>query len=197
MAGDTPADWLIVGLGNPGKEYEHTRHNAGADAIAILAARHGAKLKASTKEKALVDVARIGGKRVVLAFPQTYMNESGVSVSLLAKRHNVEDITRIVIVHDELDLEVGRVKLKEGGGLAGNNGLKSVKAHMHTDEFLRIRIGIGKPPGKAQGANHVLKKPSKAEAESLAVSIEEAADAVELIVAQGMAAAMNTVNARS
>lgn len=194
--GDTPADWLVVGLGNPGKEYEHTRHNAGADAIAILAARHGAKLKASTKEKALVDVARINGQRVVLAFPVTYMNESGQSVSLLAKRHNVDDITRIVIVHDELDLEVGRVKLKEGGGLAGNNGLKSVKQHMHTDEFLRVRIGIGKPPGKQQGANHVLKKPSKAEAESLAVAIEEAADAVELIVAQGMAAAMNSVNQR-
>lgn len=194
--GDTPADWLVVGLGNPGKEYEHTRHNAGADAIAILAARHGAKLKASTKEKALVDVARINGQRVVLAFPQTYMNESGQSVSLLAKRHNVDDIARIVIVHDELDLEVGRLKLKEGGGLAGNNGLKSVKQHMHTDEFLRVRIGIGKPPGKQQGANHVLKKPSKAEAESLAVSIEEAADAVELIVAQGMAAAMNAMNQR-
>lgn len=195
--GDTPADWLVVGLGNPGKEYEHTRHNAGADAIAILAARHNAKLKASTKEKALVDVARINGQRVVLAFPTTYMNESGQAVLLLAKRHNVDDITRVVIVHDELDLEVGRVKLKEGGGLAGNNGLKSVKQHMHTDEFLRVRIGIGKPPGKQQGANHVLKKPSKAEAESLAVSIEEAADAVELIVAQGMAAAMNSVNQRS
>lgn len=196
MAGGTPADWLVVGLGNPGKEYEHTRHNAGADAIALLAARHGAKLKASTKERSLVDVARIGTARVVLAFPQTYMNESGVSVSLLAKRHNVDDITRVVIVHDELDLEVGRIKLKEGGGLAGNNGLKSVKQHMHTDEFLRVRIGIGKPPGRSQGANHVLKKPGKAEAEALAVTIEEAADAVELIVAQGMAAAMNVLNQR-
>jgi len=194
--GDTPADWLVIGLGNPGKEYEHTRHNAGADAVALLAARHGAKLKASAKERSLVDVARIGSSRVVLAFPQTYMNESGISVSLLAKRHNVDDVSRIVIVHDELDLEVGRIKLKEGGGLAGNNGLKSVKQHMHTDEFLRVRIGIGKPPGKQQGAVHVLKKPGKAEAEALAVTIEEAADAVEMIVAQGMAAAMNVVNQR-
>jgi len=196
LAGDTPADWLIVGLGNPGKEYAHTRHNAGADTIALLAKRHGAKLKMSTKERSVVDVTRIHNTRVVLAFPQTYMNESGVSVSLLAKRHNVDDATRIVIVHDELDLEVGRLKLKEGGGLAGNNGLKSVKQHLHTDGFLRVRIGIGKPPGKQQGANHVLKKPGKAEAEALAVSIEEAADAVELIVAQGMAAAMNAVNTR-
>ena len=196
MAGDTPADYLIVGLGNPGKEYEHTRHNAGADAVALLAKRHGAKLKSSSKERSTVDVARLGPKRVVLAIPQTYMNDSGISVSLLAKRHNVEDVTRIVIVHDELDLEVGRLKLKEGGGLAGNNGLKSVKQHLHTDGFLRVRIGIGKPPGKQHGADHVLKKPTKAEAEALAVSIEEAADAVEFIVAQGMAAAMNVFNTR-
>jgi PTH1 family peptidyl-tRNA hydrolase len=196
LAGGTPAEWLIVGLGNPGKEYEHTRHNAGADAVALLASRHGAKLKSASKERASVDVARIEARRVVLAIPQTYMNDSGIAVSLLAKRHNVEDVTRIVIVHDELDLEVGRLKLKEGGGLAGNNGLKSVKQHLHTDEFLRVRIGIGKPPGKQQGANHVLKRPTKAEAEALAVSIEEAADAVALIVAKGMAAAMNVVNAR-
>ncbi|MEY2399313.1 MAG: peptidyl-tRNA hydrolase, family [Actinomycetota bacterium] len=195
MAGDTPA-WLVVGLGNPGKEYEHTRHNAGADAVVILARRHGAKLKSAGKERAQADVARINGDRVVLAVPQTYMNDSGIAVSLLAKRHNVDDMRRIVIVHDELDLEVGRLKLKEGGGLAGNNGLKSVKQHLHTDEFLRVRIGIGKPPGKQHGANHVLRKPAKAEAEALAVTIEEAADAVELIVAKGMAAAMNVVNTR-
>jgi PTH1 family peptidyl-tRNA hydrolase len=196
LAGDTPADYLIVGLGNPGKEYEHTRHNAGADAVALLAQRHGAKLKSAAKERAHVDVARIDGKRVVLAIPQTYMNDSGIAVSLLIKRHNVDDVARVVIVHDELDLEVGRLKLKEGGGLAGNNGLKSVKQHLHTDEFLRVRIGIGKPPGKQYGANHVLRKPTKVEAEALAVSIEEAADAVELIVSRGMAAAMNVVNTR-
>lgn len=195
--GDTPADWLVVGLGNPGKEYEHTRHNAGADAVIVLAGRHGAKLKANNKERAWADVVRIGSARVVLAIPQTYMNDSGIAVSLLAKRHNVDDVTRVVIVHDELDLEVGRLKLKEGGGLAGNNGLKSVKAHLHTDDFLRVRIGIGKPPGKQFGADHVLKKPGKAEREALEVTIHEAADAVELIVAQGMAAAMNTVNARA
>ena len=132
----------------------------------------------------------------MLAFPQTYMNDSGIAVGALAAWHNVEDPTRVVVVHDELDIEVGRIKLKEGGGLAGNNGLKSIKSHLHTDEFLRVRIGIGKPPGKQFGADHVLKKPSKAEAELLAVTIEEAADAVEMIVAQGMAAAMNHFNTR-
>ena len=134
---------------------------------------------------------------MVLAFPQTYMNDSGIAVGALAKWHDVDDAGRIVIVHDELDLEVGRLKLKEGGGLAGNNGLKSVKAHLKTDAFLRVRIGIGKPPGKQHGADHVLKKPSKAERDELAIVIQEAADAVEMIVAQGMAAAMNIVNARS
>jgi PTH1 family peptidyl-tRNA hydrolase len=134
---------------------------------------------------------------VVLAVPQTYMNDSGIAVGALASWHGVDDPGRVVIVHDELDIEVGRIKLKEGGGLAGNNGLKSIKAHLHTDEFLRVRIGIGKPPGKKHGANHVLTKPTKAEAEQLAVTITEAADAVEMIVREGMAAAMNQYNQRS
>jgi PTH1 family peptidyl-tRNA hydrolase len=101
-----------------------------------------------------------------------------------------------VIVHDELDLPVGRVKVKVGGGLAGNNGLKSVKAHLHTDDFVRVRIGIGKPPGKAQGVDHVLKRPGKADRLQLEVSIVEAADAVELILAEGPDVAMNRVNTR-
>ena len=188
--------WLVVGLGNPGKEYAHTRHNAGADAVELLAKRHREKLKSDRKSRSLATVVRMGDQRVVLAFPQTYMNESGIAVSGLAGWHGVDDVARIVIVHDELDLEVGRLKLKEGGGLAGNNGLKSIKQHLHTDAFLRVRIGIGKPPGKKLGANHVLAKPTKAEAELLRVTIEEAADAVEMIVAQGIAAAMNVYNSR-
>lgn len=152
---------------------------------------------AKDKHRSISAVASINGARVVLAFPQTYMNDSGIAVSALAKWHDIDDVTRIVIVHDELDLEVGRLKLKEGGGLAGNNGLKSVKSHLKTDEFLRVRIGIGKPPGKAHGADHVLKKPSKAEQAELDIVIQEAADAVELIIGSGMAAAMNAVNARA
>lgn len=186
---------MVVGLGNPGKEYEHTRHNAGADAIALLAARHHEKLKRDAKHRSLSASVRMGDDRVVLAFPQTYMNDSGIAVSSLAAYHDV-DVANIVIVHDELDIEVGRIKLKEGGGLAGNNGLRSIKAHLKSDAFLRVRIGIGKPPGKAHGANHVLNKPTKKEAELLGVTIEEAADAVEMIVGSGIAAAMNRYNAR-
>lgn len=194
-ATNSSTTWLVVGLGNPGKQYEHTRHNAGADAVTLLASRHNTKLK-SDKNRAVSALVRVDEARVVLAIPKTYMNDSGVAVGALAGWHSVEDPSRIVIVHDELDLEVGRIKLKEGGGLAGNNGLKSIKAHLHTDAFLRVRIGIGKPPGKQFGADHVLKKPTKAEAELLEVTIVEAADAVEHIVVHGMAAAMNKYNAR-
>jgi PTH1 family peptidyl-tRNA hydrolase len=189
----TPADWLVVGLGNPGPEYAHTRHNAGADVVALLAERHGGRLRLG-KERALAAEVRIDGQRVALAFPQTYMNDSGVSVGLLRRRYGIESVDRIVVVHDELDLPVGRIKLKEGGGLAGHNGLKSIKAHLKDDGFLRVRIGIGKPPGKQEGVDHVLRKPSKAERTELEVTIEEAADAVEAIVVDGMAASMNRHN---
>ena len=139
----------------------------------------------------------IGGRRVALGFPQTYYNDSGMSVVALAKRHDVlDDPARIVVVHDELDLPPGRLKIKEGGGLAGNKGLQSIVAHLHTDAFLRVRIGVGKPPGRDRGADHVLHRPGKRERSELDVVIEEAADAVELIVTDGVLAAMTRFNQR-
>jgi PTH1 family peptidyl-tRNA hydrolase len=190
----TPADLLVVGLGNPGPQYARTRHNVGAEVVEVLAARHGERLKMG-KERALVAEARVGGRRVALAFPQTYMNDSGLSVVPLVRRFGIEDLERLVVVHDELDLPVGRMKVKVGGGLAGHNGLRSIKAHLHDDGFVRIRIGVGKPPGgKEQGANHVLKPPGKAERAELDVAVQEAADAVELILAEGPAPAMNRYN---
>jgi PTH1 family peptidyl-tRNA hydrolase len=138
----------------------------------------------------------VGGRRLVLAVPVTYYNESGQAVAALARRHGIEDAAAVVVVHDELDLPVGRIKLKAGGGLAGNNGLKSIKAHLHTDDFLRIRIGVGKPPGRMEGADHVLRRPGKRERVELDVAIEEAADAVEAILSDGIAAAMNRFNTR-
>jgi len=189
------ADVLVVGLGNPGEEYARSRHNLGAEVVAELAARHGGRLKLAKKERALTTEVTIGGRRVALAFPQTFMNDSGQSVQLLRRRYDIEDPADIVVVHDELDLPVGRMKLKEGGGLAGHNGLRSIKQHLKTDAFLRVRIGIGKPPGgKEQGADHVLKRPAKRDREDLAVAVEEAADAVEMIVAEGVARAMNRYN---
>ena len=191
----TPADLLVIGLGNPGREYAGSRHNVGAETVELLARRHGATLRRS-KERALVAEVRIAGKRVVLAFPQTYMNLSGEAAALLVKRHGVTDPERVVVVQDELDLPVGRVKVKRGGGLAGHNGLRSIKAHLHTDAFVRVRIGIGKPPSKERGADHVLRRVSKKERAELDVSVEQAAAAVELIAAEGVEAAMQQVNAR-
>lgn len=189
----TPADLLVVGLGNPGAEYAGTRHNVGAAVVDLLAARHGGQLK-KAKERALVAEVRVGAHRVTLAFPLTYMNESGQAVAPLVRRHGIDDLHRLVIVHDELDLPVGRMRVKVGGGLAGNNGLKSIKAHLHTDDFVRVRIGIGKPPSAERGADHVLRRPSKAEREELAVMCERAADAVEMILTAGPEAAMATFN---
>lgn len=192
----TPADLVVLGLGNPGAEYDRTRHNVGADVVALLAERHGGRLKAS-KERALVAEVRIDGARVVLAFPQTFYNEAGSAARLLLERHGVDDLHRLVVVHDELDLPPGKLKVKIGGGLAGNNGLKSIKAHLKTDDFVRVRVGIGKPPGRQEGVEHVLRRPGKAERVELDLAIQEAADAVELIVAEGPEAAQTHVNQRA
>jgi len=185
---------LAVGLGNPGEEYANTRHNLGAEVIALLAGRHGAPLKRG-KERALVAEARVGGRLLALAFPQTFVNLSGESVARLVRRYGVEgELDKLVVVHDELDLPAGRIKIKEGGGTAGHNGLESIRAHLHSGAFIRVRIGIGKPPGRQAGADFVLKPARKAERIELDVSVVEAAEAVELILTDGVAAAMNRVN---
>ena len=188
----TPSDLLVVGLGNPGDEYAHTRHNVGADTVAILARRHGASLKKG-KERAQVCDVRIGDQRVTLAVPTTYMNDSGAAVVALARRYGVEP-EQIVVVHDELDLPTAALKLKSGGGLAGHNGLRSIVSHLHSDAFARVRIGVSKPTSKEQGADHVLKKFSKRERTEIDVTLEQAADAVECIATDGIDTAMNRYN---
>jgi PTH1 family peptidyl-tRNA hydrolase len=190
----TPADLLVVGLGNPGAEYRGSRHNVGAEAVELLAERHGGTFSRA-RERALVAEVRLAGKRVTLALPQTYMNLSGESVALLVKRHGITEPGRIVVVQDELDLPLARVKVKVGGGLAGHNGLRSIKSHLRDDGFVRVRIGVGKPPSREQGADHVLKRLGRRDRTELDVAVEQAADAVELIVTDGADAAMNRVNA--
>ncbi|MGO8872467.1 MAG: aminoacyl-tRNA hydrolase [Acidimicrobiales bacterium] len=202
----------MVGLGNPGTEYAGTRHNVGAEAVAVLAERHQGRLRSEKGLHAVVCTVTMGGRRVLLAVPQTYMNESGRSVAPLVRRSGIEHpepavatdgavarapdgLTRLIVVHDELDLPSGRVKLKVGGGSAGHNGLKSIEGHLHDNGYLRVRVGIGKPPGRQPGAEFVLKRPGAAERALLGVAVEEAADAVEAIVAEGVEAAMNRVNA--
>lgn len=187
--------WLIVGLGNPGKEYAGTRHNVGEECVRVLAERHDAPLKAG-RDNALVGEARIGDQRAVLAFPLTYMNESGRAVAALVRRYKITDPGQIIVVQDELDLEPGVVKLKQGGGLAGHNGLRSITQHLRTQDYLRVRIGVGKPPSKEHGAKHVLHKIPKREREVLDVAVQVAADAVDAIVTRGIDAAMQEFHAR-
>ena len=143
----------------------------------------------------MVAEARIDGKLLALAFPQTFVNLSGEAAARLVRRYGVEgDPSRVVVVHDELDLPPARVKIKEGGGTAGHNGLESIRAHLKSGAFIRIRIGIGKPPGRQEGADFVLKPARKAEQLELDVAVVEAADAIELIFTEGLATAMNRVN---
>jgi PTH1 family peptidyl-tRNA hydrolase len=190
----TPADLLVVGLGNPGAEFVRTRHNAGAETVALLAERHGERLKRS-KELALSAEIRYQGHRLALAFPQTYMNESGRSVVALVRRYGIEDMQHLVIVHDELDLPLGKIQVKAGGGLAGHNGLRSIDEYLHDRSFVRVRIGIGKPPGgKERGADHVLRAPGKKERLELDVSVAVAADAVETLATEGISVTQNRFN---
>lgn len=189
----TASDLLVVGLGNPGPKYSGTRHNVGIDAVEVLAARHGGRLR-SAKGDVMADDIRIDGHRVGLVFPLTYMNESGRAVAPQVRRHGLaDDLDRVVIVHDELDLPVGRVKVKRGGGLAGHNGLKSLRDHLHSSEFVRVRIGIDRPPGPTH--DYVLRRPSKDERADLDAAVDRAADAVEVILAEGVDAAMARFNA--
>ena len=188
----TPADFLVIGLGNPGAEYAHTKHNVGADVVEILAKRYGATLR-KQKERALVDEVRIGGKRIALAIPLTGINDSGDAARLLARRHGVAP-EQIVVVHDELDLPVATLRVKSGGGLAGHNGLRSISSHLHSDDFQRVRIGVDKPTSKERGADHVLSRFSKRERQEIDVTLEQAADAVETIITDGVDAAMNRYN---
>jgi len=188
----TPTDLLVVGLGNPGDEYTHTRHNVGADTVEILARRHGATLR-KAKERARAGEVTIAGKRVALAVPLTYMNDSGLAVAALARRYGVTP-EQMVVVHDELDLPVAALRVKSGGGLAGHNGLRSISAHLHSNDYQRVRIGVDKPVSKERGVEHVLKRFSKRERAEIDVTLEEAADAVECIVSDGVDAAMNRFN---
>ena len=190
MAGTT----LVVGLGNPGPEYERTRHNIGQMVVGELASRMGVGF---TRHKAGAVVATgrlgIGGPRVVLAMSTGYMNTSGRPVSALAKFYDVgpEDL---VVVHDELDIPFDTLRLKCGGGEGGHNGLKSITASLGTKDYFRVRAGIGRPPGRMDVADFVLKPFTKAEQELLPLHVDRAADAVEVLVADGLEAAQQRFN---
>ena len=191
-------DALVIGLGNPGKQYARSRHNVGEEVVVELARRGNEALK-SGRDSALVAEVRIthatqNTKRAVLAFPTTFMNESGQAVSKLMRRYGFKSVDALIVIQDELDLAPGTVKIKKGGGLSGHNGLRSIASHVATQEFIRVRLGVGKPSNKEQGANHVLSKVPAAERQLLDVAVNVAADAVEKIILDGVDAAMNMYN---
>ncbi|MGW4101303.1 MULTISPECIES: aminoacyl-tRNA hydrolase [unclassified Mycobacterium] len=185
---------LVVGLGNPGPAYAKTRHNVGFMVADVLAARIGSAFKVHKKSGAEVITGRLAGAPVVLAKPRCYMNESGRQVGPLAKFYSVPP-GRIVVIHDELDIDFGRIRLKVGGGEGGHNGLRSVASALGSKEFQRVRIGVGRPPGRKDPAAYVLEAFTAAERAELPTICEQAADATELLIAQGLEPAQNTVHA--
>lgn len=185
---------LVVGLGNPGENYARTRHNVGFMVADVLAARLGAKFKAHKRSGAEICTGRVAGRSVVLAKPRCYMNESGRQVGPLAKFYSVQPAD-IVVLHDELDLDFGRIRLKLGGGEGGHNGLRSVAAALGTKDFHRVRIGIGRPPGRKDPAAFVLEPFNAAERAEVPTICEQAADAAELLIELGLEPAQNRVHA--
>jgi peptidyl-tRNA hydrolase, PTH1 family len=185
---------LVVGLGNPGPQYATTRHNLGFLVADILADRIGAGFKVHKKSGAEVTTGRLGGKSVVLAKPRTYMNESGRQVGPLAKFYSVA-AADVIVIHDELDIDFGRIRLKFGGGIAGHNGLRSVASALATNDFQRVRVGVGRPPGRQSGASFVLENFNSRERPEVETICEQAADATELLLRDGLEPAQNTVHA--
>jgi PTH1 family peptidyl-tRNA hydrolase len=189
----TAGKWLIAGLGNPGPAYAGNRHNAGFLTADVLAARAGARFKAG-KSRTLAAEGRLAGQSVTIIKPLTFMNDSGVAVAGISGYYRL-DREHIVVVHDELDLPFGTIRLKRGGGDNGHNGLRSVTAHLGTREYYRVRVGVGRPPGRMDPAAYVLRDFSVAERKELPLVLDRAADAVEALLADGLAAAQNAVHA--
>ncbi len=188
--------YLVVGLGNPGPNYAGNRHNVGFMVADLLAERAGARLKAH-KSRAEVAEGRIGGfagQRVIIAKPMTYMNNSGAPVSSLRDFFKIPP-ANIVVIHDELDIPFGALRLKCGGGDNGHNGLRSITKSIGTREYLRVRFGIGRPPGRQDPADYVLKDFGGAERKELPFLIDRAADAAEAVLGDTLAAAQNTFHA--
>ncbi|MDE0545803.1 aminoacyl-tRNA hydrolase [Microbacterium sp. C7(2022)] len=187
--------WLIVGLGNPGPRYEMTRHNVGHLVIDELAARRSESFRAHKANARVVETwLRPGGDKLVLAKPQTFMNVSGGPAAGLAKFYGIAP-ERVVVVHDELDIPFDTIKVKIGGGHGGHNGVRDVAKALSTPEFVRVRVGIGRPPGRQDAADWVLDPFSTAERKVLPILVGDAADAVEQTVGEGLLAAQQRFHA--
>lgn len=197
------AIWLVAGLGNPGQQYAMTRHNVGFMVADELARRAGANWTPPRGMRAEVAETRLGpaglgvpdadAARLILVKPRTFMNESGQAVGKLASFYQVTP-KRIIAVHDELDLDLGQLRLKSGGGDNGHNGLKSLRAHLGSGDYFRVRVGIGRPPGRQEPADYVLASVPAALRDDLALAVDRAADAVETLILHGLTAAQNSFN---
>jgi PTH1 family peptidyl-tRNA hydrolase len=185
--------WLVVGLGNPGPRYAATRHNIGARVVERLAERLGTRLRKVRFLPVEAGEATIDGERILLARPQTFMNVSGPPVASLARRRGIE-VDHLVVCHDEIDLAFGALKVKAGGSTAGHQGLNSLAQALRSNEFHRVRLGIGRPPGRKDPADHVLEPFAKAERDDIEVLVEEGADAVLTLVREGLTTAQDRHN---
>lgn len=188
----TTQRWLIAGLGNPGPAYEGNRHNAGFLVADELADRAGATFRRG-RSRTLVAEGRLAGQPVFVVKPTTFMNDSGAALAGLARYHHLAPEV-IVVIHDELDLPFEAVRLKRGGGDNGHNGLRSVTSHLGTRDYYRVRVGIGRPPGRMDPASYVLRDFSAPERKELALLFDRAADATETLISQGLTAAQNMFN---
>lgn len=186
--------WLVVGLGNPGPSYSGNRHNAGFMVLDLLAGRTGGRFKAHRARAEIVE-GRLAGHPVVLAKPRSYMNESGGPVAGLRDFFKVP-VGRIIVVHDELDIDYGAIRLKQGGGDNGHNGLRSITRSLGDRDYFRVRFGVGRPPGRMDAAAYVLRDFSSTERKELDLHLERAADAVEALLTQGLPATQNAFHAR-
>lgn len=191
MTADSP--WLIVGLGNPGPEYANTRHNIGFLVVDALAARASASLSPQKRSRALVATGRINGVKVVFAQPQSYMNDSGGPTSFLLDFYSVP-VDKLIVIHDELDLPWGSVRCKLGGGDNGHNGLRSIRKSTKTGDWLRVRVGIDRPPAPMDPAVYVLKPFASAQRATLDDAVARAVDATECLVTEGLTSAQNKFN---
>lgn len=189
---DDDGRWIVAALGNPGERYAGNRHNIGIMVLEKLLDRSGMKLKGH-KSGCLVADATVAGERVVLARPTTYMNESGRPIGALVRFYGTPP-EKLIVVHDEIDIPFAEIRIKEGGGLAGHNGLRSIADHLGTKDFIRVRVGVGRPPGRTEAAGHVLANFSSSERKELPNVLEAAADAVERIIEVGPERAMNETN---
>jgi PTH1 family peptidyl-tRNA hydrolase len=187
--------WVLLGLGNPGRDYEATRHNAGAMVVEIVAERAGGKFK-SHKSGCLIAEGNLAGERVVVARPTSFMNESGRPTRKLLDWYK-SPVAKLIVVHDEIDIPFGEIRLKDGGGTAGHNGLKSLVQHLGTNQFVRVRFGVSRPRGREATVGHVLDRFSGSERKDLPDLLERAADAAERIVEVGTERAMNEFNTRA